>query len=55
MAPRPFSPESFARHLLVADAVVDQGLVPHGVQGVFECLGAQLVGLMGKNRKKRQR
>lgn len=47
-APRLFSPESFARHLLVADAVVDQSLVPHGVQGVFECLGAELVGLMGK-------
>lgn len=55
MAPRLFSPESFARHLLVADAVVDQGLVPHGVQGVFECLGAELVGLMGKKREKRQR
>lgn len=50
---RRFSPQGFARHLLVADAVVDQRLVPHGVQSVLQGLGAELVGLEGERKKKR--
>lgn len=42
-------PESFSRHFVVGDAVVDQRLVPHGVQSVFQCLGAKLVGLRSRN------
>lgn len=48
---RRFSPQGFARHLLVADAVVDQRLVPHGVQSVLQGLGAELVGLERKQKK----
>lgn len=40
-----FLPQSFARHLLVRNAVVGQRLVPHRVQGVLQRLGAELVGL----------
>lgn len=40
-----FSPQGFARHLLVTDAVVDQRLVPQRVQSVLQGLGAKLVGL----------
>lgn len=43
-----FSPESLAGHLVVGDAVVDQGLVPRRVQGGFQGLGAKLVGLRDK-------
>lgn len=39
------TPECFALHFLISDAVVDQCLVPHRVQGVFKCLAAKLVGL----------
>lgn len=52
---RRFSPQGFAGHLLVADAVVDQRLVPHGVQGVLQGLGAKLVGLEGNKKKTKKK
>lgn len=44
------SPQGFARHLLITDAVVDQRLVPHWVQGVFQGLGTKLVRLHWKEK-----
>lgn len=49
---RCFLPESFARHLLVGDPVVDEGLVPHGIQGGLQCLGAKLVGLRAEETRR---
>lgn len=47
----PYLPESFARHLLSSDAVVDQSLIPHRVQSGFKSLGAKLVRLRDSNRR----
>lgn len=41
--PLPRLPERFALHVLVRDAVVHQGLVPHRVAGVAQGLRPQLV------------
>ena len=47
-----FLPESFTGHFLISDAMVDQCLVPHRVQGVFKCLRAKLVRLRKRSMKK---
>lgn len=41
-------PEGFPLHVLVGDAVVHQGLVPHRVPGVAQRLRPQLVRLWGQ-------
>lgn len=42
-------PECFSDHILIGDAVVGQGLAPHGVERVVQRLGSQFVGLEKKN------
>ena len=42
------APERFADHILVGDAVVGQGLAPHGVESVVQGLGSQFIGLEDK-------
>lgn len=44
-------PERFADHILVGDAVVGQGLAPHGVERVVQGLGPKFVGLEDKRRR----
>lgn len=44
------SPERFPLHVLVGDAVVHQGLVPHGVPGVAQRLCPQLIRLWGRKK-----
>lgn len=41
-------PERLPLHLIIGDAVVDESLVPHGVQGGFKGLGAKLVSLRAR-------
>lgn len=41
-------PECFSDHILVSDAVVGQGLAPHGVEGVVQGLGSKFIGLKDK-------
>jgi len=36
-------PEGFPLHVLICDAVVHQGLIPHGVTGVAQSLRPQLI------------
>lgn len=46
----PTSPERFSDHVFVGDAVVGQGLAPHGVQRVVQGLGSEFIGLQDKRR-----
>lgn len=43
-------PEGFPLHVLICDAVVHQGLIPHGVTGVAQRLRPQLIGLQHQNK-----
>lgn len=43
-------PECFSDHVFVGDAVVGEGLAPHGVQRVVQGLGSKFVGLEEKRR-----
>lgn len=41
-------PERLPLHFIISDAMVDESLVPHRIQGGFKGLGAKLVSLRAR-------